>query len=241
MIGSAEIKRSGIVVIGLLVTLACSTPGNNGAAEGVEPGGSEAAEAQADAQELASEAASTLRDMQADQELAAALESARGVFVVPTYGQGAIVVGGRGGEAVALVRDGGAWNGPGFYDLGGVSVGAQIGGEGGQIAMLLMTERAVENLKQENDFSFNAAAGLTVIDWSRKAEATAGTGDVILWSDTEGAFAGANLGVTGINWDDEQNDAYYGEGVTPEEVLSGAVSSSSPNPIADVLGGDPAN
>jgi lipid-binding SYLF domain-containing protein len=47
--------------------------------------------------------------------------------------------------------------------------------------------------------------------------------------------------VTGINWDDEQNDAYYGEGVTPEEVLSGAVSSSSPNPIADVLGGDPAN
>lgn len=47
----------------------------------------------------------------------------------------------RGGEGALLVHNDKEWRDPAFYDVGGVSVCAQFGGDGGEIAMLLMTER----------------------------------------------------------------------------------------------------
>lgn len=197
----------------------------------------EAGEQGMEARELLSDASSTLRQMQTESELWQLAQEAQGIFIVPHFGRAAVGVGGEGGQGVLLARSNGSWSGPAFYDLGGVSVGAQLGASGGEIAMILMTPAALESFRQENDFSLDVDAGLTIVDYSVMAEATAGRGDVVLWSDMEGAFAGASLGATDIDFDEEENRAYYGQEVRPAQILEGQVDAPGPNPLRDVLSG----
>jgi lipid-binding SYLF domain-containing protein len=195
-----------------------------------------------DAQETVSEAVAVVNQMRLDTELADTLAQAQGVFIVPDYAQAAVIVGGEGGEGVALLRQGtepgGEWSAPAFYNFGGISVGAEAGVEAGSIAMLLMTEEAVEKFKADGtDFSLDANAGLTIVNWSEKAEGDAGEGDVIVWSDTEGLFAGANIAITGIKHDDDESAAYYGEDVDSQQIFGGNVTDDRSQTLRDALSG----
>ena len=192
-----------------------------------------------DAKEQVREATKVVQQMKRDPKLTTLLQRANGVFVAPDYGKGAALVGARGGEGVLLVRNGDDWSNPAFYNFGGVSVGAQVGGAGGSFAMLLMNEQAVDAFRTEDSFSLDANAGLTVVDYSASTQASVGKGDVIVWSDTEGLFAGASLGISGIVRDEDENrayyDAYYGQKVTVEQVLSGATKNPDAQMLRDAL------
>ena len=89
-----------------------------------------------------------------------------------------------------------------------------------------MTDEAVNAFKDEdgNTVALGADAGFTVVNYSKNAEATLGKADVISWSDTEGLFAGASVNVSDINWDDDSNEAYYGEDASMSGVLSGTTA-----------------
>src|SRR5690606_23974863 len=136
-------------------------------------------------------------------------------------------------------RQNGQWSSPAFYDIGGISLGAQLGGEGGRIAMLLMSKQALDSFKEDDTFSLEAGAKFTIADYSKLAEETSiGEGqDVILWSDTEGAFAGATLGATNISWDDDENPAYYGKPITPADVLGGKATAPTKGELHKELSG----
>lgn len=190
-----------------------------------------------EAMALVDEALGTLRTMQEDAELWNLARTAQGVFIIPRFGRAAAGVGVRGGEGVLMARTGDSWSGPAFYDLGAVSVGAQVGAAGGEIAMILVTPATVESFKQENNFSINADAGLVVLDYSALAEATAGRGDVIMWSDTEGAFAGVALGVSDIDFDEEESAGYYEQQVSPTQIVDGTVSSPRGDALKNELSG----
>ena len=129
------------------------------------------------------------------------------------------------------------WSQPMFYDMGAISAGAEAGAEAGQIAMLLMTDEALETFTQENNFSLNADAGLTIIDYSERAQATAGKGDIVIWSDTEGAYAGLSVSIEGISWDEDENNAFYGRDVSPDAVMLGNVSHNHHNPLNSTMPG----
>ena len=192
------------------------------------------AEELADAQEQLNEAITVLQDMKADPELTAALSQAKGVFVVPDYAAAALIIGGSGGEGVLLTNNG-QWGTPVFYDVGSVSFGAQAGVEAGAIAMLLMSDEAIESFHQENNFSLDAKAGLSIIDWSARAEGSVGKGDVIVYSDTEGLFAQASIAVSDINFDDEENQAYYNQQTTAQAILNGEVKNPHEQDLTDAL------
>jgi SH3 domain-containing YSC84-like protein 1 len=192
-----------------------------------------------DAKAQVSEATKVVQQMKRDPKLTALLQRANGVFVAPDYGKGAAVVGARGGEGVVLLRNGDDWSNPAFYNFGGLSIGAQVGGAGGSFAMLLMNDRAVDAFRTKNSFSLDASAGLTIVDYSAGSQAATGKGDVIVWSDTEGLFAGASLGISGIVRDEAENrayyDAYYGQKVSVEQVLSGALENPDAQKLRDAL------
>jgi lipid-binding SYLF domain-containing protein len=189
-----------------------------------------------DARELAQEAATTLQEMQADEDLGQALQRSAGVLLCPDYGKGAAIVGGRGGECVLMARQQGSWTGPAFYDIGAISLGAQIGGAAGDVAILLMSQDGVDSFMQDNTFSLNADAGFTLIDWAARGQEQIGKGnEVVFWSDMEGAFAGISLSATAISWDDEENPAWYGQQVSPNQVLQGSVQSQEMNPLEGAL------
>lgn len=178
-----------------------------------------------EAQELVKEAVAVARKLDADPEIQELLRQAKGVFILPEFGKGALVVGGRGGEGVLLARHDGGWSDPAFYDLAGVSLGAQAGGSAGEMALVLMSDEAVEHFKDDTSFALNADADLTIVDYSAVAQGSVGRGDVVVWSDAEGVFAGAGFSVTGISWDEEENRAYYGPDVTAAKVLEGETKS----------------
>lgn|SRR5512138_1039051 len=201
--------------------------------------GSETAQAHTNRTEEAREAAdqvtaaaellSSMKEAEGTQSL---LEQAQGLFIVPDYGRGAAVVGARGGEGILVVRNAGEWAGPAFYDFGGLSVGAQVGGQRGSMVMFLMSDQAVERFKEDNtDFALTADAGLTIVEYSESAHATLTESDVVVWSDAEGLFGGAAIGVTGIRHDADDNRAYYEEDASAEQIIMGSVT----NPHAEQL------
>lgn len=189
-----------------------------------------------EATEQVSAATDAISSMKQQAGIEHFLRRAHGVFIVPQYGRGAAIVGARGGEGVLVVRNQEGWSGPAFYDYGGLSIGAQAGGEGGSIVMLLMSERAVERFKGDGDFSLNADAGLTIAEFSENAQASLTNQDVVVWSDTKGLFAGAALGVTGIRRDPDDNRAYYdNRAATAEQIFTGMVTNPHAKQLHDEL------
>ena len=199
--------------------------------------GTASSENQQDARGLVKEAISVVKQMKSDTKLWGLVQKAKGIYIVPDFGRAALLVGGRGGAGVMLSHKNGKWSAPGFYDIGGVSVGAQAGVSAGSVAFLLMSDDAVKNFNQGNKFSLNADSGISIINYSANAQASWGKGDIILWSDTEGAFAGAEISVSDINWDDGNNRAYYNSTVTPSDILSGQTGAAKAERLRSALAG----
>lgn len=179
------------------------------------------------------DAATVVQRMAAEPRMKELLGQAKGIFVVPRYGRAALGVGAAGGAGVLLIkRADGAWSDPVFYNIGGISAGAQVGAEAGAIALVLNNEKAVNKFMQKNQFSLNAAAGLTFINWSKVAQGSVGTGDVVLWAGTKGLYGNlVAVGVNDIRLSQSLTDAYYHQGTTVADVVAGKYS----NPHSDVL------
>jgi lipid-binding SYLF domain-containing protein len=161
------------------------------------------------------------------------LQQAKGVFIVPTYGRAALGIGASGGAGVLLVkRADGLWNDPVFYNIGGVSAGAQVGAEAGAIALVLNNEKAVNKFMQKNMFSLNAAAGLTIVNWSKLAQGSLGAGDVVAWAGTKGLYGNlVAVGVSDIRYNQNVTNAYYHQTVSVTDAVTGKYS----NPQAETL------
>jgi lipid-binding SYLF domain-containing protein len=164
-----------------------------------------------------------IHTMRKDPRLSALLGQAKGVFIT-SYDRVALGVGGRGGAGVLLVRNGNDWGQPAFYNFGGVSAGLEAGIEGGRVAFVLNNQRALDSFKQDNNWSLNADAGLTIAAWSRDRQASAGKGDVTVWSGTKGLFGAAAVSLTDVNYDEGETTAYYGASVAVADIIDGRVS-----------------
>jgi lipid-binding SYLF domain-containing protein len=177
-----------------------------------------------DAVDQINDAANVIQRMKTDQALASLLQKSHGVLVVPQYGRAALGVGGRGGAGVLLIRENGNWVQPSFYNYGGISIGLEAGAEGGPIAFVLNTEKALKSFEQNNNWSLNAEAGLTVATWSGKGQASAGKSDVTVWSGAKGLLGSLSVSVTDINFDGAETSAYYDQKVTSaSDVISGKI------------------
>ncbi|HEU4373651.1 MAG TPA: lipid-binding SYLF domain-containing protein [Telluria sp.] len=180
-----------------------------------------------------SDAVAVVQRMLAEARMKDLLAQAKGIFIVPTYGKAALGIGASGGAGLLLVkRADGGWSDPAFYNIGGVSAGAQVGAEGGAIAMVLNNEKAVNKFMQKNAFSLNAAAGLTLVNWSKIAQGALGEGDVVVWSGTKGLYGNlVAVGVGDIRYNQNLTNAYYHQTVTAADAVAGKYT----NPQADTL------
>lgn len=186
-----------------------------------------------DAREQLRDAAQVVQQMKTDPEMVRALQRAEGLFIVTAFGRAAAGIGLQGGEGVLITKRNGSWANPVFYNMGGLTLGPQIGAAGGSLAFLLMTPEAVRQFRSQDRFALSAEAGLTIAPWSAKAMAATGKlDDIYVWSGTAGLYGGANVGIQGIFPDTEANQAYYArQDATPGQILGGRVS----NPREDVL------
>lgn len=179
-----------------------------------------------DAAQQLNKAATVVKQMNRNASVKSMLQQAQGVFIIPDYGRAALGVGGRGGEGVLMVKQqNGQWaSSPAFYNIGGVSLGLQAGVEAGELAFILNNQKAVDSFKQQNNWSLNADAGLTIVNWSPKAQGSAGKGDVVVWANTKGLFGDAAVSVTDINYDEKEVNAFYGKQVSIQDIFNGNVT-----------------
>lgn len=183
------------------------------------------------------DAAQVIARMKADPDVASLLRRARGLFILTDYGRAALGLGMQGGKGLLMTRLGTDWGNPAFYAMSGLNIGPQVGASGGQVAYLLMTERAVQRFTSDRTFSLTAGAGLTFADaQARGLAATGQLNDVVIWSNAPGLFAGLSVGVMGITPDEEANRTYYGrDPALPSLILAGRIPNPHHNFLAKIL------
>ena len=129
----------------------------------------------------------------------------------------------QGGAGLAMVKDAksGSWSPPAFMNANEASLGFQIGGQQSFIVILLMNTNATRALT-DSSFSFGGEASGTAGNSSGKAESTV-TDDqkqlMLVYSDATGLYGGAALKGGALSRDTEANIAYYGQSLTPKEIL----------------------
>lgn len=150
------------------------------------------------------------------------LRRAEAVAVFPGVIKGGFIVGARGGSGVISRRVGGGWSAPAFFNLGGGSIGLQIGAASTDYILLFMNEEAVESLlgdKFEIGGEGSAAAGPV----GRSASASTDmklNAQILSYSRSKGAFAGLELKGVVIKPDNEDNSQVYG--MSARDILTGS-------------------
>jgi len=149
------------------------------------------------------------------------------VFSVTKAGLG---IGGRGGEGLIVVRLGDAyshtWSAPSAFNLGGPSIGAQVGFSESRYIVILNTDEAVRHFTSAGKMMWDASAsGTAGTDTATEKASTSDLQkrDVIVYKDADGLFGGATLGGTSIERKDEINQKAYGTDVLMGNILNGTV------------------
>ena len=135
------------------------------------------------------------------------LNRARGVLIAPQIVRAGFIVGGSGGRAVLVARDGRTWAGPAFYDLATASVGFQAGVDVSEVVIVVMTEKGLNSLLSTS-FKIGGDASIAVGPVGAGAQSTV-TADLISFTRAHGLYGGVNLDgtlvITNVAW----NDAFY--------------------------------
>ena len=198
--------------------------------------GASAAPSGSDQMTLVQEATRTVDHMRTDPAFGPArdmLNRARAVLIVPTLVKGGFIFGAEGGDGVLLERRGDRWSDPAFFALGSASFGLQIGLEKAEIAMLVMSDRALKAIEGGN-LKLGAGGGLTVVTLSGGVEGATPanlTGDLVVWTSATGLYGGLTLNGSVIQPREEWNERFYGRPASTAAVLEGQVM----NPAADPL------
>lgn len=168
-------------------------------------------------------------------DAASILRRARGALICPRTFSAAFFAGGEGGDCVLVGRDAaGSWSSPAFFAVGSGSFGLQAGIRDSQTLLLLMSERAMSSVIN-NNFRFGADASLAVAHVGGSVEAATTTNlgaDILAFSRSRGLFAGLSLEGTVMDPRPDWNAAYYGREVTPRDIV---VNMAVHNPGADPL------
>lgn len=150
------------------------------------------------------------------------LDKAEAVAVFPNVIKAGFIIGGRGGSGVISRRVSGGWSAPAFFNLGGGSIGLQIGASSTDFVLLFMNKEALKGLledKLEIGGEGSVAAGPVGRAAAASTNATLDAG-ILSYSRSKGLFAGLELKGVVINPDNDDNQAVYG--MKANDILMGS-------------------
>ena len=178
--------------------------------------------AQKEAREQANKAAHVFRQIMSTPERAIPrelIDKAEAVAVFPdVIKAGFLLVGGRG---VISRRIPGGWSAPAFFNLGGGSIGPQLGASSTDFVLLFMNKDAVNGLL-EDKFEIGGEGSIAAGPVGRAASASTDLqlrAGILSYSRSKGLFAGLELKGVVINPDNKDNEAIYG--MKAKELLTG--------------------
>jgi SH3 domain-containing YSC84-like protein 1 len=149
------------------------------------------------------------------------LDKAECVAVFPDVLKAGLIIGGQGGRGVASCRTADGWSAPAYFNLGGGSVGLQIGAQSTDFIMLFMNKEGLNSLLSDK-FTVGADASVAAGPVGRQAGASTDAklnAQILSYSRSKGLFAGLELKGVVIKPDKSDMRDAYGEGITAKEIL----------------------
>ena len=190
-----------------------------GAAHAQKPDPKKIAEASRDAQKAA-DAFTEIMNVPEKAIPQSLLDKAEAIAVFPGVIKAGFIVGGRGGHGVISRRIKGGWGAPAAFDLGGGSVGLQIGATKTDFVLLFMNDDALGGLLKDK-FEIGGEGSAVAGPVGRTASASTDAllrAQIISYSRSKGLFAGLEIKGVVIKPDDDENVAAYG--MKAREILS---------------------
>src|SRR2546426_6940817 len=134
----------GSAVVGAIISVAIFA----GAAHAQKTDPKKTAEAAKDAQKAA-DAFTEIMNVPERAIPQSLLDRAAAIAVFPGVIKAGFIVGGRGGHGAISRRVKGGWSAPAFFDLGGGSIGLQIGAAKTDFVLLFMNDEAISGLLKD--------------------------------------------------------------------------------------------
>src|ERR1051325_3571113 len=150
------------------------------------------------------------------------LDKAEAVAVFPNVIKAGFIVGGRGGSGVISRRVRGGWSAPAFFNLGGGSIGLQIGASSTDFVLLFMNPEALKGLL-EDKLEIGGEGSIAAGPAGRAASASTNVtldAQILSYSRSKGLFAGLELKGVVIDPDNDDNEAVY-NGLKARDILTG--------------------
>src|SRR5262245_30079011 len=168
------------------------------------------------------------------------LDKAECIVVIPGMKKGGFIVGGRYGKGMVSCRgkDKSGWGAPAMLEMGGGSVGLQIGASAVDVVMLVMNREGMDSLlKSKFTLGGDASVAAGPVGRAGAAETDAlMSAKVLSYSRSKGVFAGLELKGSTLNQDNGANKAIYGKDIDAKEIMAGKVKSpAAAKPVTDVL------
>ncbi len=198
-----------------------------------------------EAEQLVDRSRGSMQSMMSDNQYPSLVNlatRAKAIIIVPNLIRAAFFFGGRGGNAVMLVRhEDGKWSAPAFYTLGGISWGLQFGGQTSELVITVMTEKGL-NAILKREVTLGADAGIAIGELGKGANASTGLdskADMYAFARSEGLFVGVSLEGSVIAPRETWNQQLYGTEATPESILVDRTAHSDSKAVADIIAAMP--
>ena len=139
------------------------------------------------------------------------LQKAKAVVVFPGALKLGFIVGGQGGSGVVIRRLDSGWSAPAFINMGGGSIGPQIGGQKTDYVLLIMNEKGLKGLL-EDKFEIGGEGSVSAGPVGRTAAASTNVtldAEILSYSRSKGLFAGVSLKGVVITQDEDMNQGIY--------------------------------
>jgi len=168
------------------------------------------------------------------------LDKAECVVIIPGMVKGGFIVGGQGGRGAVSCRgpNKSGWGAPAMLEMGGGSVGLQIGASSTDVVMLVMNKAGMDSLLKDK-FTIGADASVAAgpVGRATTAETDAALKAKILsYSRSKGAFGGVALKGTTLKQDNDANKVLYGKEVDAKNILDGPTPTpASAKPMLQAL------
>ncbi|NLL36228.1 MAG: lipid-binding SYLF domain-containing protein [Fretibacterium sp.] len=171
------------------------------------------------------------------ESMADVIAGAQAVAFVPSLVKAGFVVGGTYGEGLILRREGGKWYGPSFYNLGGGSLGLQLGAQKVSLVLVVKNKKGVEaflgsKVKLGGDIA--VAAGPV----GRRAEAATDAqikASIYSYSMSKGLFAGFSLEGSVISISVKRNEEYWKKKISASDALKQRAQDKRIQPLLQEL------
>jgi len=156
------------------------------------------------------------------------LEKAECIVIIPGMVKGGFIVGGQMGRGAVSCRGANksGWSAPAMIEMGGGSVGFQIGGSQTDLIMLVMNERGADKLLSSK-FTLGAEGSVAAGPVGRTATAQTDAqmhAEILSWSRSQGLFAGLALEGATLRQDQDDNVKLYGRRLQNREIVTSGMA-----------------